>query len=668
MKELQMKMTSKSVRLWRTLESWLANPGFAHLVGSMHFLLLGFVLSGASLFGTALPLACALVATTTTPIFALAGLLGSCVGYLYFWGVSGGLQWISLCVLIFATICTLGSTNLGKTAWFLPLFTSCMAAMVGLLFLLQIPFTVELVISYVLNVSISGGMVYGFQMAKKRGKSGYSLLFLGCCGAGLGGLALVGDVNFGHFFGFCLVSAALGTSVALPLGAVLGLAVDCANQGGFHYTALFVAVGLCSQLDIMGRRPVGQLMCLVVTTLYSIFMEPPVTALLPVAGVAVLAGLLVPPTWFQGWGQQRTILNAQGQLEDLGLVFAEISQNLTREIPKESKVPLSSIFDCAAEEVCGNCPLWSQCWKQKGSDTFHLFCAAVPAMVQRGQALREDFPPEFARYCTDFSRLLCHINSGLEAIAGKKQYQNRLAETRTAVAEQYGFLASYCQRTGDELGLDFQRKRGFKPEFAVKTAKKVGNETSGDRVSAFYCGDHYHCVILCDGMGSGENAAEEAQLATDTLKGLLQAGLPPEYGLEFLNYFYILRGTGCFSTVDLLWMDLHDGKATLYKWGTAPSYCKGSTTYKLGSVTPPPGLGVGEKHRPQTVGLTMERGQTVILLSDGIEDGAVARLISGWRVCPPYELANAILEEAKSTGEDDMTAVVVTLRHRSSDF
>lgn len=661
-----MKMTTKRVHLWRTVEGWLANPGFAHLMGSLRFLGLGFLLSGASFFGSPMPVACALIATATAPIFALAGLLGAAVGYLYFWGMSGGLESLALGLLVFATVCTMGNSSLRKSTWFLPVLTSSMAALIGVLYLSAVTLSPAVIGSYLLKVCASGGLVYGFQMARRNEKSGYTLLFLGCCVAGCHGISLYGGFTLGHFLAFFLASGAMGTPVALPFAAVLGLALDCASGATFQMTALLIMAALLCQVGLLGRRPLGQLVLLTSATMFTLFAPDPILAMVPGSAIAICVGFLMPKDWFHQWSHGVTLQRLEEQLVGISHVFTNLSLILQAHGEKKPAIPMAAIFDLAAQEVCGNCPLWSQCWKQKNSETFRLFATATPTILERGAALREDFPPSFTGYCSDFSRLLSHINTSLDGISCKKQHQTRLQESRDAMVAQYDFLSDYCRTIGQNLATTTKEKQVYYPEVAVKSAKKPGNAISGDCASAFYCGETFYCVLLCDGMGSGQAAADEADLAVSTLRDLLQAGLPAKYALELLNHLYILRGTGCFSTVDLLWIDLCSAQAVLYKWGTAPSYCKGETTQKLGTTTPPPGLGVGEKH--QALALTMEKGQAVVLLSDGIDGTAIARLIGGWRVCPPKELASAILAEAKTVGEDDMTAVVVTLRQRSSDF
>lgn len=60
------------------------------------------------------------------------------------------------------------------------------------------------------------------------------------------------------------------------------------------------------------------------------------------------------------------------------------------------------LFDRAAEQVCRDCPLRSDCWQTHYTDTYNAFNDACPALLRRGQALAEDFPPYFAARCVRF--------------------------------------------------------------------------------------------------------------------------------------------------------------------------------------------------------------------------------------------------------------------------
>lgn len=73
-------------------------------------------------------------------------------------------------------------------------------------------------------------------------------------------------------------------------------------------------------------------------------------------------------------------------------------------------------------------------------------------------------------------------------------------------------------------------------------------------------------VLLCDGMGTGSGAQSDAQEAISVLQSLLTLGFDAMDAAAMLNELYVLRGDGCFSTVDLLEMDLCTGEGALYKW------------------------------------------------------------------------------------------------------
>ncbi|MFR5761976.1 MAG: hypothetical protein ACLUFI_10565 [Oscillospiraceae bacterium] len=55
---------------------------------------------------------------------------------------------------------------------------------------------------------------------------------------------------------------------------------------------------------------------------------------------------------------------------------------------------------------------------------------------------------------------------------------------------------------------------------------------------------------------------------------MITAGFAAPEAMALLNELYLLRGDGCFSTIDLLELDLCTAEGVLYKWGAAPSYLK----------------------------------------------------------------------------------------------
>ena len=113
--------------------------------------------------------------------------------------------------------------------------------------------------------------------------------------------------------------------------------------------------------------------------------------------------------------------------------------------------------------------------------------------------------------------------------------------------------------------------------------------------------------------------------------------------------------------MDLAELQLDTGKVTLYKWGAPPSYLiSGAETVKVGTATPPPGLSVTDG-RETAERLSLRRGQTLILLSDGA--GGEDAVHRAWRDAtePSGELAAKILASGPEDGMDDATVAVVRL-------
>ena len=126
---------------------------------------------------------------------------------------------------------------------------------------------------------------------------------------------------------------------------------------------------------------------------------------------------------------------------------------------------------------------------------------------------------------------------------------------------------------------------------------------------------------------------------------------------------YILRDTGCFSTMDVLELSLITGQGTLYKWGAAPSYVKsGNIVKKLGTAAPPPGLGVGSTNSAEVIRLSLWGGDMLVLVSDGVVREETEDLLRSYDGENVKELSSLLTAQAEAAGgEDDMTAAVFRL-------
>lgn len=90
------------------------------------------------------------------------------------------------------------------------------------------------------------------------------------------------------------------------------------------------------------------------------------------------------------------------------------------------------------------------------------------------------------------------------------------------------------------------------------------------------------CVILSDGMGCGESAADGSIGTVGMLEEFLRSGVSPALAMKLLNSAMLLRDgeNWGYATVDLMCMNLFTGEADFYKYGAAPTYVKSGGALK----------------------------------------------------------------------------------------
>lgn len=215
----------------------------------------------------------------------------------------------------------------------------------------------------------------------------------------------------------------------------------------------------------------------------------------------------------------------------------------------------------------------------------------------------------------------------------------------------------------------------FTATVAVAAARKQGESVSGDRGTWFKTEGGRLCLLLSDGMGSGEEAAKEAIGTVRSLESLLRSGVEAEEALELINALMILKNgdTWAYATVDLLTLDLFSGEANFYKYGAAPSYVRlNGQVKRVRGVSLAAGILSGEDEKKEPLTTTLLPGDMVVLCSDGVaseqSDAWLRDRLAAFRGTEPKLLARELVEEAeRQYGRcDDMTALVLLLEGRES--
>lgn len=626
------------VRRWqRVVRRWLLDPRVHTLAQAVGYLLLGFIFSAASLGSCFLPLALgALCAASGVPAVLLAA--GSMAGFFVFWGVSGaqGVVWIMGGVLASALLG--GRPVSQKAPLLMPALAGFLVAVVGLGFQIWLKDETPVAV-YLLRVILAIVSTGVFALANRRKDPILQWLVGGFLVLSLAQITVSPYVGLGY-----VAAALLSCAGAFPAAALAGLALDLAQITPVPMTAVMC---LCYFVRFLPFGKKWVYYCAPGAVYLLVMRLCGYWDVLPLAGLILggAAAVLVPgrPGLTHRRGETGA---AQVRLEMASGVMRQTGELLKME--DEIPIDEQALIGRAIERACGSCPYRKQCKPVQKEIT--------PALLHRPLGNGEGLP----KGCRKKGRLSQELRRSQEQLRGIRADRDRRREYRSAIVQQYGFLSRYLQEVSDSLAArKHPPEAWYAPEVAVCSAGR--QRVNGDKCWCFAGVECRYYILLCDGMGTGEAAAWEGKKIGNMLRKLLMAGYPAAYALRTVNSLCALQGNAGVVTIDLAEVQLDTGKATLYKWGAAPSYfISRGEIVKVGTATPPPGLSVTDC-RETVEKLSLRRGETLVLLSDGA--GGEEALRIGWEHAwePARVLAARILRAGAGNHSDDATVAVIRL-------
>lgn len=599
----------------------------------------GFLLSAASLSGTPLPLTLGLLCAISGLPAVLAA-LGGALGYWVFWNQAGGqgLLWLA-----FGLPCALGLGNrrIAKdTPLLLPSLAGLIVSASGVIFQNWMADDTSIPV-YLLRVALGASTARLFTLVLERRDPIADWL---ACGIAV--LALAQVVPFPYLgLGF-LAAGILANGGPFPAAALAGLALDLAQVTAVPMTAV-----LCLAYFVR-LLPRG--------TPRIIWAGPGVSFLLVAALCGVwdlypLPGLLLGGVFGVFLPSQTQLRHRRGEtgILQVRLEMAAACMAQTEQLLLEAPgVPVdeAALISKAVERACGGCSCRKSCQEWKKMEKL------PPQLLHRPLLDTSDLPLS----CRKAGRMLSELHRVQEQLRSIRADRERQQEYRAAVIQQYQFLANYLRELSDQLPRKAkEREPRYTAEVAVCANRPEAD--NGDRCLWFAGTEGRYYVLLCDGMGTGLGAVDEGKTAGTLLRKLLSAGFPANHALRSLNSLCALRGRAGAVTVDLAEIQLDSGKTVLYKWGAAPSYLvTRAGVEKIGTAGPPPGLSVTDG-RETVERLSLRRGETLVLLSDGVggEDALYRCVVAP--EAPPGEMAASFLEQGEEDAQDDATVAAIRL-------
>lgn len=173
-------------------------------------------------------------------------------------------------------------------------------------------------------------------------------------------------------------------------------------------------------------------------------------------------------------------------------------------------------------------------------------------------------------------------------------------------------------------------------------------------------------AAISDGMGMGDAARRESEQTVNMVADLVCCGFDIDSAAELVNRLLLLREGGeTYATLDALLFDRHRGSVIAAKHGAPASYIvrRGRLNALCAEALP---VGIVEEARTAVFKVGVKRGDTIIMMSDGVSDalgdGLPAALKRTAALDDPNEAAKELVECAlRMGGGDDMTAIVATV-------
>ena len=591
----------------------------------------GLVLSAAALHRTPQPLAMGLICALSG-WRSMVTALGAILGYRLFWGDVGlpGVLWS-----VSAAVLGLAAGRLWDTfPLLIPALGAVTVSAVGVLQLFfrgpSPPFSV-----WLLQIGVAAGAAWFFRRLLHRPDS-LSRWIAGC----LGIFALAGTVPVPFLNPAFLAAGLLTVTGSFPTAALAGMGLDLAQITPLPMTAILAAAYFLRLLPWPEKRlrfAAPTLACLAGMALWG----TPAFSALPGLVLGGGLGYLLPPRP-EGLHRRGETGVAQVRLEMTAGVLSQVQQLLLEQ--EEPPIDREALLEKARCRACSGCSARNICRDQNRLRTAHLLS-----------------PEDFS--CRKPVRIREELHRSRERLRSLKSDRQRQKEYRFALIQQYQFLSEYLRRLSDQLPKKGDRLHAcYKLELSIRSMSR--EQANGDRCLAFPGTGCRYYIALCDGMGTGLGAAQEGQTAANLLQQMLCAGFPAEYAMRSVNSLLVLRGAAGAVTLDLAEIRLDSGRVLLYKWGAAPSWVLHRTgAEKIGTATPPPGISMTES-RETVLRLSLHRGESLILISDGAQVGETLGRMEFAPDAPPGELADRLLEEGRGCGEDDTTVAVVRLHPR----
>lgn len=508
--------------------------------------------------------------------------------------------------------------------------------------------------------------------------------------SGLEGIQVM-EINFSvvilSFFTL-FVSERYGAGTAAGVGALLGFMPQLTiNSQDLMDAGIYGLSGFCTgAFRRLGKVGIGTAFIAVMLMLTVFLRQEAIYTQLISSTVGLFLFLLWPGSTPQmDFLKPKSIPEVEttvSKVKALAEIFDQIALSYqaaeAESIEMRQKVP--ELMNVLVERVCHSCPTMEACWNREFYKTYHIFFELFSLVENQADVKLQSLPVEWKRHCGRLKEMLLGVQFIIEQEKSQESWRRRLVLNQDALSRQFLNVSQVIGNLAKELHTQHnwevikpsnlaRRRRQFL-DVGISAFTKTGNGMSGDNYASIAFSSTQHAFILSDGMGAGETAAKMSATALTLLEQLLTTGFDPEGAVQALNSILVLRSPEeSFVTIDMAILDLESSNVKLIKVGAVASYLitpNGVNSFASSSLP----AGILNQIDIPVIDLEMQSGETLILLTDGVQDVVkdgenwIEKLLKKTSLIKSQEIADLIAQEARqlSVGTLDDDGIILVIR------
>ncbi len=182
--------------------------------------------------------------------------------------------------------------------------------------------------------------------------------------------------------------------------------------------------------------------------------------------------------------------------------------------------------------------------------------------------------------------------------------------------EESVYFSESCLRLDRLLEPLCRNETACRWDYRLFSRPKKGESLCGDVVSAFSLASQT-ALFVCDGMGSGKQAASDAELVSSLLEGYLRRGMDPSSALLETGKVWFAQTAGERPVAVTLALLQNKGRCLLFQQGGAAAFWFDSVSVKRMLATSPP-LGAERESSPTRFSFFLSPEDRLLLRSDGL--------------------------------------------------